>query len=159
MFMEDLAQDSDRGATRITDVSSSPPLSLAAEHLTAALRRPQPRREAKWVGHLHAELGVLRQMVDAHRHSLEAEDGLYGELRVEAPRLLPRVEQLVHQVQEIDRLAAELLADADHVSEGDTHRISAIQGEARSMLTMIRSTTEAESALLYESLNDPAAMD
>src|SRR5574340_1030741 len=70
----------------------------AQEHLYAALRRPQPGRERRWAEAVGAELAVAIAALRNHRLEVEGDDGLFAELRRDAPWVAPRIRQATAQL-------------------------------------------------------------
>jgi len=131
----------------------------AREHLFRALARPQPGRERKWGEKVWNELAVAREALRRHSAEVEAEEGLYGELKVDAPRLLPRVEQLTSQLSRIIAEADALAEEVDRVRHGDTQSLASIRYDAERMLTSLQELIARENDIIFERFNEPPALD
>jgi hypothetical protein len=129
-------------------------LAAAQEHLYRALGRPQPMRERKW-----AELDKAREAMEAHRLEVQGPEGVYAELRLDAPWLIPRIQQLVSQLARIEAEAADLKAEVERVKQGDLQALPEIRADAERMLGMLRNLLAREADLIYERFNEPVAMD
>lgn len=143
-----------RGAERTQDS-----LLKAQEHLFVALRRPQPTRERRWAesvsGALTAALGALRD----HRLEVEGADGLYAELRRDAPWTAARLRQISAQLRRIEAEIVDLQLETARVEAGDFESIGSIRGDAERMLLSIRDLVSKETDLIWERFNEPAALD
>ena len=82
--------------------------------LERALATPSGGAPEAWATMLGPPVARLEQVLDAHVHGTEGEDGLFVQLREEAPRLLPAVERLQGEHSELmgasQALATKLLA-------------------------------------------------
>src|SRR3970282_2732572 len=100
--MAEVVENRDQTAPQRGAVDAAEPtrnaLVEAREHLFRALARPQPGRERKWAERVWAELSVAREALARHQKEVESGEGLYGELKVEAPRLRPRVDPVRGQL-------------------------------------------------------------
>jgi len=134
-------------------------LDLAEHALHAALGRPQPARERAWARHVATELHAAVEAIEAHRREVEGEHGLYGELRFEAPWLLPRVHQLRAQLARIEAEARDLTEEVQRVIGGDLQGLSAIRTDAERMLLSLRDLRAKENDLIFERFNEPVALD
>jgi hypothetical protein len=131
----------------------------AREHLFRALGRPQPGRERKWAGRVWQELASAREALQQHRAEVESDEGLYGELKVDAPRLLPRVEQLKAQLARIITEADDLAAEVDRVRNGDPQSLATIRYDAERMLATLQDLIARENDIIFERFNEPPALD
>lgn len=131
----------------------------AQDHLFAALGRPQPGREREWARAVGKRLEAARSAIADHRREVHGEDGLYRELREDAPWLLPRLTQLTSQLERIEREAADLAVEVHRVAEGDLGALPPIRREAEYMLISLRDLTSKETDLIYERFTDVAALD
>lgn len=134
-------------------------LSEAQHALYLALGRAQPNRERRWAAKVSAELQRARQAIARHREQVVGPGGLYDEVRFEAPWLVPRVEQLVAQLNRIEAEATDLAAEVERVREGDFQGLPAIRADAERMGIMLRDLLAKEADLTYERFNEPAALD
>ena len=134
-------------------------LELAEHALHAALGRPQPARERAWARHVATSLHAAVEAIEAHRREVEGEHGLYGELRFEAPWLLPRVRQLTAQLARIQAEARDLTDEVQRVVEGDLQGLNAIRADAERMLFSLRDLRAKETDLIFERFNEPVALD
>jgi chlorite dismutase len=134
-------------------------LELAERALHAALGRPQPTRERAWAQRVATELRAAIEAIEAHRREVEGEHGLYGELRFDAPWLLPRLHQLSAQLARIETEARDLTDEVQRVIDGDLQGLSAIRADAERMLLSLRDLRAKESDLIFERFNEPVALD
>lgn len=134
-------------------------VALAEKHLQAALRRPQPSRERAWAREVATQLAEGREALAAHRKEVEGPEGLYDELRFEAPWLLGRVSQLTNQLNRIEQEAGDLSAEVERVAEGDFQPLPYIRADAERMLLSLRDVLTKETDLMFERFNQPAALD
>lgn len=149
---------SQRGAVKAAGVTRGA-LVDAREHLFRALARPQPGRERKWAQRVWDELSIAREALRQHQSEVESEEGLYGELKLDAPRLLPRVEQLRAQLGRIITEADDLAAEVDRVREGDRHGLATIRYDAERMLASLQELIARENDIIFERFNEPPALD
>lgn len=131
----------------------------AREHLFRALARPQPGRERKWAERVWAELSVAREALGRHQKEVESGEGLYGELKVDAPRLLPRIDQLRAQLGRIVTEAEDLATEVDRVRQGDRQVLATIRYDAERMLSSLQDLMARENDIIYERFNEPPALD
>lgn len=131
----------------------------AHEHLQRALQKAQPGREQAWAGEVARELSAAAEAVAAHRTEVESDQGLYAELRLDAPWLLPRLNQMVEQLARVARQIADLQLDALRVAQGDYQGLAAIRHDAERMLENLRSLMAKEADLTFERFNQPVALD
>jgi hypothetical protein len=134
-------------------------LRSAQDHLLKALGRAAPGRERDWAERVVAALAAARAAIKAHRDEVESEQGLYGELRFEAPWLLGRVRQLGNQLARLDSEARDLEIEVERVREGDVQGLGAIRGQAEVMLLSLRDLMAKEADLVWERFNEPVALD
>lgn len=134
-------------------------LGQAQRLLHAALGRPQPRREAKWAAKVTEALDGMRGALSVHRDEVLGAGGLYEELRLEAPWLLGRVDQLAAQFGRVQQEADDLAAELERVKGGDLQGLPAIRADAERMLTLLRGLISKEADLIYEQFNEPVALD
>jgi hypothetical protein len=133
---------------------------IEAQHrLHRALGQAQPGREREWAGLVLSEMQETRQLLAAHREEVQGADGLYDQLRFEAPWLLPRLQQMVAQMARLEAEAADLENEARRVSEGDLSGLASIRHDAERMLALLRDLLAKESDLIYERFNQPPALD
>jgi hypothetical protein len=133
---------------------------IEAQHrLQRALGQAQPGREREWAGLVLREMQAARQLLAAHREEVQGADGLYDQLRFEAPWLLPRLQQMVAQMARLEAEAADLETEARRVSEGDLSGLLNIRHDAERMLALLRDLLAKESDLIYERFNQPPALD
>lgn len=131
----------------------------AREHLFRALARPQPGRERKWAERVWQELSIAREALQRHEKEVESDEGLYGELRVDSPRLLPRVEQMRAQLARIITEADDLAAEVDRVRQGDRQSLATIRYDAERMLGALQELIARENDIIFERFNEPPALD
>ena len=143
-----------RGAERTQDS-----LLKAQEHLFVALRRPQPMRERRWAETVGAELAAALAALRLHRLEVEGADGLYAELRRDAPWTHARLRQIAAQLRRIESEIVDLQVETARVEAGDFDGIGAIRGDAERMMLSIRDLVSKEADLIWERFNEPAALD
>jgi hypothetical protein len=124
-----------------------------------ALGRAAPLRERAWARRVAEELNIARQCIAEHRAEVEGPDGLYDELRFEAPWLLARVQQLVNQLRRLEAEAEDLATEVNRVMEGDLEPLSRIRIEAELVLRSLREVMAKEADLVWERFNQPVALD
>lgn len=134
-------------------------LAEAQHRLHRALGQAQPGREREWAGLVLREMQETRKLLAAHREEVQSADGLYDELRFEAPWLLPRLQQMVAQTARLESEAADLEAEARRCAEGDLSGLAGIRHDAERMLALLRDLLAKESDLIYERFNQPPALD
>ena len=133
---------------------------VEAQHrLHRALGKAQPGREREWAALVLKEMQVARQLLAAHREEVQGANGLYDQLRFEAPWLLPRLQQLVSQMARLEAEAADLETEARRVADGDLSGLASIRHDAERMLAVLRDLLAKESDLIYERFNEPPALD
>lgn len=143
-----------RGAERTQES-----LLTAQEHLFVALRRAQPTRERRWAEAVGAALASALSALREHRLEVEGPDGLYGELRRDAPWTQGRLRQIAAQLRRIEAEIVDLQSETSRVEAGDFESIGAIRGDAERMLLSIRDLVSKEADLIWERFNEPAALD
>ena len=131
----------------------------AQEHLHRALMLPQTGREQAWAERVARELEAARQALEAHKAEVRGPGGLYEEVRFEAPWLIPRVNQLVAQMDRIERELADLAIEVQRVQDGDLQGLHAIRHDAERAMAMLRDLLAKEADLVYERFTEPAALD
>ncbi|GBD24583.1 hypothetical protein HRbin29_02265 [bacterium HR29] len=131
----------------------------AQQHLQHALGLPQTGREQRWADRVARELEAARKALDAHKMEVRGPGGLYEELRFDAPWLIPRVDQLVAQMDRVERELADLATEIRHVQDGDLRGLHHIRHDAERALAMLRDLLAREGDLVYERFNEPAALD
>lgn len=142
------------GAERTQDT-----LTKAQEHLFRVLRRPQPARERRWAEAVGSELAAAVAALREHRLEVERPDGLYAELRRDAPWVEPRIRQIAAQLRRIESEAIDLQIEVARVEGGDFDGISAIRSDAEHMLHTLRDLMGKEADLIWERFNEPGALD
>lgn len=149
----------DRQRRAITQSAASQNALLAAqEELHRALVSPQTGREERWAKPVARALEATRTALDAHKQEVRGPGGLYEELRFDAPWLIPRVEQLIAQMDRVERELADLAADVRRVEEGDLRDVHHIRHDAERALAMVRDLLAREGDLVYEQFNEPAEL-
>lgn len=131
----------------------------AQEHLYAALRRPQPARERHWAQAVGQELAAALAALRDHRVEVRGEEGLYAELRREAPWVQSRIRQIEAQLSRIEAEAVDLQIEVARVEAGDLQPVTLIRTEAEHLLLSLRDLLTKETDLIYERFNEPAALD
>lgn len=131
----------------------------AQEHLFVALRRPQPTRERRWAEMVSTELAAALGALRTHRLEVERPDGLYGEIRRDAPWSEARLRQIAAQLRRIESEIVDLQVETARVEAGDFESISAIRGDAERMLLSVRNLLSKEADLIWERFNEPVALD
>lgn len=121
--------------------------------------RERGSSERAWARRVADKLNRARDAIAAHRQEVEGPDGLYEELRFEAPRLLPRVHQLMTQLERIEREATDLATEVRRVEDGDLQGLPSIRGDAEHLLMSLRDVMAKESDLMFERFNEPPALD
>lgn len=143
-----------KGAERTQDA-----LTMAQEHLFRVLRRPQPSRQRRWAEAVQAELAAAVAALRDHRLEVERQEGLYAELRRDAPWVEPRINQIAAQLRRTESEAADLQVEVQRVMEGDLYALPAIRADAERMLHTLRDLMSNEADLIWERFNEPAALD
>lgn len=150
----------DRQRRAITQSAASQNALFAAQQeLQRALVLPQTGREQRWAKAVARALEDARKALDAHKHEVRGPGGLYEELRFEAPWLIPRVDQLIAQMDRVERELADLAADVRRVEEGDLRDVHRIRHDAERALAMVRDLLAREGDLVYEQFYEPAELD
>ena len=143
-----------KGAEKTQDA-----LTAAQEHLFRVLRRPQPSRERRWAEAVQTELSAAVAALREHRLEVERQEGLYAELRRDAPWTEPRIRQIGAQLRRTEAEAADLQVQVARVMEGDFHALPAIRADAERMLRTLGDLMSNEADLIWERFNEPAALD
>ncbi len=100
-------------------------LRMMMDRLEASLAAPAPGREAAWVESVRAALGDVTAALSDHVAEVEAADGLFTQVRADAPRLESRIRGLEAQHVELAasaRALGEQLAAAGAEAKADTLR-------------------------------------
>ena len=134
-------------------------LTAAQEGLFRALGRAAPFRERAWAGRVGEALATTRQRIAEHRAEVEGRQGLYEELRFEAPWLLPRVQQLTNQLRRLEAEAEDLSTEVARVADGDLEPLPRIRTEAELILRSLREIMAKEADIVWERFNQPVALD
>lgn len=136
--------------TSRTDRNSS----LDALHiLEAALSEPAPTRQQNWIESVRATLDALRDALDAQASGDSEEASLMSEIASDEPRLIPRIDRLRRQHQELrDTVLATLdelttQADDDHIDTAD------VRDRVAEIARKLRHHRAQESDLIYEAVN------
>jgi hypothetical protein len=131
----------------------------AEAHLHAALRRPQPLRERRWAEAVATELAAALAALRDHRLEVEGPQGLYDELRREAPWTEPRLRQIAAQLRRLESEIVDLQIEVARVEGGDNQGLHQIRADAERMLLSIRELLGKEADLIYERFSEPSALD
>jgi hypothetical protein len=127
--------------------------------LYRALGRPQPLRERKWAERVASALSEARDAIRRHRDEVVGDQGLYDELRFEAPWLLRRIDDLDAELREIEDEAAQLSARLERVQAGNLDRVGDIRQAAERIFAHLRDVLAREADLIWERFNEPSAID
>ncbi len=109
-------------------------LRRSSQELEAALAAPLVQRPAEWLARLVPATAAVRDAFAAHISITEARDGLFDQVRGDAPRLDPLLKRLIREHTDIaDRLDGAELAlretnddDLSRVREHLTETIAAL---------------------------------
>ena len=134
-------------------------LDVAHELLVRALGRAQPGREVRWAEEVSRDLDRARRAIRSHRRQVTLAGGLYEEIRVDAPRLLPRLAWLERDLARIEERAEALARKVVAVCEGDLTDLDDIRSEGAALMARLRSVMAAENDLVYERFEEPPALD
>lgn len=161
-YREGTATDVDgtwEGAMAMSEVSLTPPESLptvrarrahlhqACQEVEAALAAPLSGRPDEWLAHLAPAVAGLRQAFDAHISITEADDGLFTQIRGDAPRLEPRLHRLHREHTDI---AAALATAEDELRSGDPDELEAARDRLTTTLGALIRHRQRGADLLYE---------
>lgn len=127
--------------------------------LHAALNAAQPGREREWARLVGERLRLLAESITVHRQQVEGPDGLYDELRFEAPWMLPRVQRLSVALDALQRSTEALARRLSTVEDGRPDNMQALRDDGEQLLLDLRKILAAEADLAFERFNEPVAMD
>jgi hypothetical protein len=85
----------------------------------AALAAPAGDRPADWAAALGGPIAELHDVLEAHITATEGPDGLFAEIRDEAPRLIHATERLAAEHDPLRQATAALAEQARSVSDAD----------------------------------------
>jgi|GEM_PF-1398383 len=143
-----------RGAERTQNA-----LLEAQEHLFRALRRPQPTRERRWAEAVNTELSRALAAVREHRLEVEGPQGLYAEIRRDAPWTEPRLRRISAQLRRLEEELVDLQVEAARVEAGDLSPLGDLRADAERALLSLRDILSREADLIWERFNEPVAQD
>jgi hemerythrin-like domain-containing protein len=124
---------------------------LAAMHvLEAALASPAPNRERAWTQRVKRDMQKVRELLEAHIHSAENDDGLFATLDATDPKLVREIEDLRQEHHKLLRMAGEL-HDSLHPG-GEPPGFLSLRKRATEFLTALRDHQANEVDLIYERL-------
>jgi hypothetical protein len=85
--------------------------------LESALAAPGGTRPAEWGASLRTPLTELQAVLEAHIAGTEGPDGLFAEIRVEAPRLIHAADRMQADHDPLRAATAALAASADSIHD------------------------------------------
>jgi hypothetical protein len=116
--------------------------------LERALGTPSGGAAVAWAVMLEPSVAHLEQVLDAHVHGTEGEDGLFEQLREEAPRLLPAVERL--QAEHGGLVAAGHVLAAKLATVHDTADVDDVRDEALDLMRRLLEHRHRGAELLFD---------
>ncbi|MGH8969865.1 MAG: hemerythrin domain-containing protein [Actinomycetes bacterium] len=122
-------------------------LRRSCQGLEAALAAPLADRDGAWATELAQALDRLRQALDAHIEITEGPDGLFEQVRADAPRLEPSLRRL-HR--EHGDMRARLAAAAAELAATDDRDLGHLRQRLTASLTQLTRHRQRGADLLYQ---------
>ena len=139
--------------------SSAQRLYNAHHALRGVLRRPAAGREREWAfavsEHLDRTLFTLQQ----YRGEVRGPHCDYEDLCLQAQWMVPRIQKLIANFEETEAHAGMLKTELGEVLRGRTELANDVRDRAFGLLARLRRALREESAIEFERLDEPPALD
>lgn len=134
-------------------------LDESRKKLRRSAQRIAAGREPEWADIALQDLSRLRESLVLHREGVRGPDCHYERLCLQAQWLVPRIQKLIARFDQVEFEAGLLGQKLGRVARGEALLVQEARNDTTRLLADLRRTLTEESAVEFDSFNEPPALD